>query len=155
MQALQESKVCKVLKLPSILVPATLRMKDLFYISSKFVMRFYKALSSVFILNGIVNHGDHILCNSLCFISGRILSSPLPFLPRLMNPYLSASSPTFQPFPHFHCSCLGFPPISHISSRFQRPKLYLVLVFVSAGQEDDYLDIRMLLFFFLRIDLWT
>lgn len=65
-----------------VLMPPILRMKDLSYIESGFVMPFHNAVSSLFVLSGIVNHGDHILCDSFCCISRRILSSPLPFLPQ-------------------------------------------------------------------------
>lgn len=133
------------LKRLPVLVPPPLRMKDLFPISSKFAMLPPKPASSVFLLYGIVNHGDHILYNNLCCISRRLPSSPCSFLRRVINNHLSALFLTFKPFCCFHRPCLNFSQIICVSPKLQNSNQSCVEVFASVSTEDGWLIPTMFL----------
>lgn len=113
-------------------------MNELFPISSKFAMLPPKPASSVFLLYGIVNHGDHILYNNLCCISRRLLSSPCSCLRRVINTHLSAFFLTFKPFGSFHRPCLNFSQIICVSPKLQNSNQSCFQGFASVSIEDGW-----------------
>lgn len=128
----------QALKRLTVLVPPPLRMNELFPISSKFAMLPPKPASSVFLLYGIVNHGDHILYNNLCCISRRLLSSPCSCLRRVINTHLSAFFLTFKPFGSFHRPCLNFSQIICVSPKLQNSNQSCFQGFASVSIEDGW-----------------